>query len=170
LLASDAWRRAASTVALRQVAGAAKWSLLARLLGVGRLQASVPTLVWCQYKHTAHAIHAALLRLKVGAAVVTGALSAKRRQAAFEGFQESGGWLVLTQCAQAGVQLQRARVSVIVETPYESRARSQATARMWRIGQTQPTEEITLAWIHEIDDHVMMHVDRKAAHIERVGF
>jgi SNF2 family DNA or RNA helicase len=110
--------------------------------------------------------------LGVGCDIVTGGTSSKVRERVFADFRAGDGppWLVLTQCAQAGVQLQRAQVTVVCEIPWEAKAQAQATARMWRQGQTMPTHEYTLAWDHDVDQHVLESCHIKNNDIARMGF
>lgn len=170
LLASDEWRHAATAGAIRVVAGAHKWRLIERMLDAGRV-GEFPTLVWHVHKAGVAATFALLRGRGLAVETVTGVMSDKKRRAVFAAFISGTlEWLVLTQCAQAGVQLQRAQCTIVAETPYEPKAQSQATARMWRLGQLRPSEEITLAWDHDCDAHVIEQVIRKEAQIVKAGF
>lgn len=168
------WRRAQNAASLRRIAGWWKWDLVHRMVKAGKLHRSEPTLLWYVHKDAARQCAGYLREAGVAVECVTGATSDSKRAAVFGAFQRGGDgdptWLVLTQCAQAGVQLQRARCTVTCEIPWQTKAQSQAVARMWRQGQTHPTREFTLAWLHDVDMHVLTACEAKNDAVSSLGF
>lgn len=176
---SNMWRTASNAATLRKVAGLWKWDLVQMLLDADRVQAESPTVLWYVHKDAAKHAHGELVARGIFAEVVTGSVSEAKRAAIFDAFQrqtlpdantDGPDWLVLTACAQAGVQLQRARTTIIAELPWQTKAQAQAVARMWRQGQQHPTREFTLAWRHDVDQHVLDLCYQKAACLTRLGF
>lgn len=171
LLMSPEWYGASTGAALRILAGRAKADALALLLERERLRRERATVCWYVHREAAKDACERLCALGIRAGLVHGGLSKKTVDSVVSDFQNSTlDFIVATQCLSAGVQLQRARQTVLCEIAYEPRARAQATARMWRCGQVATTEELTVLWDHTVDMHALGLVHSKAGTLERLGF
>ncbi len=121
---------------LRRFIGRAKVPAVADLVR----STNEPVVVWTWHKDVARAVAAALHGKGVTAEVVTGDDNQDVRDSAIARFQ-SGAYRVFVgtiAAAGVGVDLTRARITVIAEPSWLPAEIAQAEARVFRSGQTQP--------------------------------
>src|SRR5262249_43332597 len=95
-----------------------------------------------------------------------GGMSAADRSLVQQQFNEHGGWLLATDAASEGLNLQqRCRLIVNYELPWNPARLEQRIGRVDRIGQGRPVHAMTLVARDTAEDLVVANVTRR---LERV--
>jgi hypothetical protein len=132
---------------------------LVRLLGRMRGEAAI---VFTEYRDTLRHLAAAL----PNALQLHGGMSAAERSAVQQRFNEHGGWLLATDAASEGLNLQhRCRLVVNYELPWNPARLEQRIGRVDRIGQRKPVHAITLVARDTAEDLVVANFTRRLARV-----
>jgi superfamily II DNA or RNA helicase len=119
-------------------------------------------IVFTEYRDTLRHLATAL----PGALQLHGGMSATERSAIQQRFNEEGGWLLATDAASEGLNLQhRCRLIVNYELPWNPARVEQRIGRVDRIGQRKPVHAITLVARDTAEDLVVAHFTRRLARV-----
>jgi superfamily II DNA or RNA helicase len=152
------WLATMSEAAAQAAAGDSKRRRVARLLRRAREAA----IVFTEYRDTLHHLATAL----PGALQLHGGMSTTERSAVQQRFNEHGGWLLATDAASEGLNLQhRCRLIVNYELPWNPARVEQRIGRVDRIGQRRPVHAITLVARDTAEDLVVAPFTRRLARV-----
>jgi len=152
------WLATMSEAAAQAAAGDSKLRRVARLLRRARDAA----IVFTEYRDTLHHLAAAL----PSALQLHGGMSTTERSAVQQRFNEQGGWLLATDAASEGLNLQhRCRLIVNYELPWNPARVEQRIGRVDRIRQRRPVHAITLVARDTAEDLVVAPFTRRLARV-----
>lgn len=158
---------------LQNAASLVQATVLRRFVGMQKVPAVLeflrtlrePAVVWAWHKDVVNAIASESRQTSV---ILTGDQSEEDRQAAIDLFQSGDADLFVGTMAAGGVgiDLTRARITLFAELDWTPASHSQAEARVFRAGQTQPCLTYWFSATDTIEDHIVEILMRKAIHTQ----
>ena len=137
-------------------------SKLRHLLRLRERTRGEPAIVFTEYRDTLRVLSAAMpdcLQLH-------GGMTASERSAVQRSFNEAGGWLLATDAASDGLNLQqRCRLVVNYELPWNPARLEQRIGRVDRIGQRMPVHAVTLVARDTAEDLVVANLMKRLARV-----
>ena len=149
---------------LRRVVGRAKVHSVHELI---RSCAGEPVVVWTWHRDVAEAI----AKPYSNAVLITGEESRKKRDEKIDLFKSGGANIFVSTMAAGGVgiDLTRARITIQAELSWTAADMSQAEARVFRSGQTQPCVTYWLIADDTIETHIVDALWEKAGMAASLG-
>jgi superfamily II DNA or RNA helicase len=137
-------------------------SKLRRLLRVLARARGEAVIVFTEYRDTLHHLAAKL----PAALQLHGGMNAAERADVQRQFNENGGWLLATDAASEGLNLQhRSRFVVNYELPWNPARLEQRIGRVDRIGQRRPVHAMTLVARDTAEDLVVANLTKRLARV-----